>query len=307
MALRVQAPSRSRSLCHGALFRFVCSLASINHVLSHPLFRVPTPLLFPSSSSSSHFSTPPPFPPISSRCRALVAPEMGSSGEETAERTARRLDDASKMNLEKMWFSVCDFLALFFEEEGLMSWVKLKCWLFESIGYGRWRYGKRSEKWWRLLYVDIAQCNNVDFKGWCNKICLRKRGYFESVKMWFHLVNFGIMYDEIFHLMDKLFLSTFNQERAWQAPLCHLLFTISSVLLNRTLFFPRKINYSFLLSINDISFIYFCKNKNTIWYYILEKSAFALLCILQECIHFTIKLIILLFRLNIRKWIIIKR
>lgn len=188
-----------------------------------------------------------------------------------------------------------------------MSWVKLKCWLFESIGYGRWRYGKRSEKWWRLLYVDIAQCNNVDFKGWCNKICLRKRGYFESVKMWFHLVNFGIMYDEIFHLMDKLFLSTFNQERAWQAPLCHLLFTISSVLLNRMLFFPRKINYSFLLSINDISFIYFCKNKNTIWYYILEKSVFALLCILQECIHFTIKLIILLFRLNIRKWIIIKR
>lgn len=84
---------REVALCHGALFRFVCSLASINHVLSHPLFRVPTPLLFPSSSSSSsHFSTPPPFPPISSRCRALVAPEMGSSGEETAERTAWRLD-----------------------------------------------------------------------------------------------------------------------------------------------------------------------------------------------------------------------
>lgn len=53
---------REVALCHGALFRFVCSLASINHVLSHPLFRVPTPLLFPSSSSSSHFSTPSSLP-----------------------------------------------------------------------------------------------------------------------------------------------------------------------------------------------------------------------------------------------------
>lgn len=38
---------------------------------------------------------------------------------------------------------------------------KIERWLFELIGY---RYEKKLRKMTHLLYVDIAQCNNVDFE-----------------------------------------------------------------------------------------------------------------------------------------------
>lgn len=150
---------REVALCHGALFRFVCSLASINHVLSlpHPQFRAPrrcNPAPF--SFLRRIFRPPPPLFFTVSRARCT-----GNGFIRRFRRNARRLDDASRMNLEKMRF--LDFACvILWGRGGEMNVVcKIERWLFELIGY---RYEKKLRKMTHLLYVDIAQCNNVDFE-----------------------------------------------------------------------------------------------------------------------------------------------
>lgn len=145
---------REVALCHGALFRFVCSLASINHVLPlpHPLFNpAATPLLFPSSSA---FFDPPSLSSLHGVARSLhrkwVHSERRPLPWENHAEVRRCVEDEFGEDV------ISRFYFLRREKERLMSWVKLKCWLFELIGYGRCRYGKRWENvGWRL----VVQCS----------------------------------------------------------------------------------------------------------------------------------------------------
>lgn len=133
---------REVALCHGALFRFVCSLASINHVLSlpHPQFRAPR-RCNPAPFSFLHriFRPPPPLFFTVSRARCT-----GNGFIRRFRRTARRLDDASRMNLEKMRFLDFACVILWSERGRGECREKIERWLFELIGY---RYEKSCEKW----------------------------------------------------------------------------------------------------------------------------------------------------------------
>lgn len=88
---------REVALCHGALFRFVCSLASINHVLSlphpqfraprrcnpapfsflHRIFRPPPPLLHGVARSLHRKWVHPPLPEKRAEIRRCVEDEFG--------------------------------------------------------------------------------------------------------------------------------------------------------------------------------------------------------------------------------------